>query len=187
MTELSQKEYADARGVSAAYVTKLKKAGRLVLTPGGKVNLEATDRLVEATRDPSRGGDRRPAPAGASEFPAGAPQSRDPAGGTDIAYRDAMHRERIAKARLAELELAEAAGQLVRRDQVERVLFGLARQAQDAMLALSERLAGPLSTETDPFRIAALIDTEVRAIAQTMADAKITDADDAATIEPAYA
>ena len=46
MTELSQSEYAVARGWSAAYVTKLKRQGRLVITGTGKVNVEATDRLA---------------------------------------------------------------------------------------------------------------------------------------------
>lgn len=186
MTELTQMEYAAVRGCSAAYVSKLKRQGRLVVTPGGKVNVEATDRLVDATRDPARGGDRRPGAATKSETHAGAASTGAGAKREDLSYKEAARRERLAKARIAELELAEAAGQLVRRQQVERVLFGLARQAQEALLSLSERLAGPLSVETDPFRCAQMIDVEARAIAQTMVEATIitTPASTPAPVEP---
>lgn len=170
MVEMSQKEYADARGWSAAYVSKLKKNGRLVFTDGGRVNVGATDRLIESTRDPARGGDRRP----------GATDDQKPrrSGGAsgDVgpdSYNEAARRERMAKARIAELELAEAAGQLVRREEVERAFFGLARGAMDALLALSSRLAGPLAAESDPFRCAAMLDAEARAIAKAMSEASI--------------
>lgn len=169
MTELSQAEYAQARKCSPAYVSKLKRQGRLVLTPGGKVNVEATDRLVESTRDPARGGDRRPG-AVEPKPPRGDANPNDPG---FQSYKEAARRERIAKARLAELELAEAVGQLVRREEVERAFFGLARTAMDALLAMSARLAGPVSAETDPFRCAALIDAEARVIAKSMRESPI--------------
>ena len=178
MSELSQTEYAQARGCSAAYVSKLKRQGRLVLTPNGKVNVEATDRLIENTRDPARGGDRRPGADGqgeAAHAPADAgPAAVRPVGGHET-YKEAARRERIAKARLAELELAEAAGQLVRRDQVEQMVFGLARQAMDALMSLDERLAGRLAAETDEFRVAELIRTEARKIADQLAQAGTLD------------
>jgi phage terminase Nu1 subunit (DNA packaging protein) len=104
--ELSQTEYATARGVSPAYVTKLKRQGRLVLTPGGKVNVEATDRLIESTRDPARGGDRRPGAgeedgAATDARTAAAPGAQRPGGGGFQTYKEAARRERIAKARIA--------------------------------------------------------------------------------------
>lgn len=50
MTELSQVEYARSLGCSAAYVTKLKRHGRLVVTCSGKVDVEASNALIRATR-----------------------------------------------------------------------------------------------------------------------------------------
>lgn len=184
MTELNQSEYATARGWSAAYVTKLKRAGRLVLTPGGKVNVEATDRLIENTRDPARGGDRRAAtsePQQDGVVPhagATAGSRKAGAGGGVGSYDDAARRERMAKAQIAELELAEMAGLLIRRDQVERVVFALARRAQDALLSMSERLAGAVAAESDAFRCGELIDAEARKIASTMASINVVGEDD---------
>ena len=176
VTELTKSEYATARGWSPAYVSKLIRQGRVVLTKDGKVNVEATDRLIANTRDPARGGDRSlpftGAPAGEPAAQAlTKPLARGDEG--DSAYREAARRERIAKARLAELELAEAAGQLVRTDQVERVLFGLARQTMDALLALPDRLCDALAVEKDPFKCKALLDAEMRAVVKQMTEAAV--------------
>lgn len=181
MSELTQAEYAAARGVSAAYVTKLKRQGRLVIAASGKVNVEATDRLIDATRDPARGGDRRPkdVPGDSSGGdPAGAGARKRQAVAVVGSYDDAARRERMAKAQIAELELAELSGQLIRRDQVERVIFALARKAQDALLSLSERVSGAVAAESDAFRCAEIIDAEARKIASTMATIDVTGDDD---------
>lgn len=176
MTELSQTEYAAARGCSVAYVTKLKRQGRLVITPSGKVNVEATDRLIESTRDPARGGDRRPGAVEGQGDPNGA---REPAAlgagrissGTVLTYKEAARRERIAKARIAELELGEKTGQLVRKEEVAAAIFGLSRQAMEALDALADRLASQLAAETDVARVHALITEHARKIRVAMVDA----------------
>jgi hypothetical protein len=173
MTEMSQSDYADARGWSAAYVTKLKKHGRLVLTPSGKVNVEASDRLIEATRDPARGGDRRP---GVGQEQGGEPGALQPAApgapragaGEFQSYKEAARRERIAKARIAELELAEKAGELVRKSEVAEAIFGLSRQAMEALDALPDRLASQLAAETDVTRVHALLAESARKIRVAM-------------------
>lgn len=180
MTSMSQKEYADSRGFSEPYVSKLKKAGKIAFTPDGRVNVEATDMILNATRDPSRGGDRRPGviPAAASQpdgdggSPSGSAGRRTATDG-DGTYNAAATRERVAKARIAELELAELAGQLVRRDQVDRVVFDVSRQAMDALLTLSDRLAPAVAAEADAFRCAELINAEVREILKSLAAAEI--------------
>lgn len=174
MTELTQAAYAVARGKSPAYITKLKRQGRIVFSRPGLVNVEATDRLIENTRDPARGGDRRPAAKRSEPEGAVAPAPAVTRGDDgDNAYREAARRERIAKARLAELELAEAAGQLVRTDHVERVLFGAARQTMEALLAIPDRLCDALAVESDPFRCKALLDAEMRAVVKQMQEAAV--------------
>lgn len=181
MTAMTQAEYARARGWSKPYVTKLKQQGKLAFDADGSINVEATDALLQISRDPARGGDRRPAaerPAGARGGTGqGAGVGRVPGGEPDGTYSSAAAREKIARARIAELELAELSGLLVRRDQVERVIFGLARQAQDALLTLADRLAPALAAESDAFRCATLIDTEVREVIKQLGDLKVT-ADD---------
>ena len=177
MTAMTQAEYARARGWSKPYVSKLKRQGKLAFDAAGLVNVEATDALLHVTRDPARGGDRRPGaekPAGAGADAGGAARAgQTPASTPDGAYSSAAAREKIARARIAELELAELAGQLVRRDQVERVIFDLTRQAMDSLLSMSDRLAGAVAAESDPFRCALLIDGEARQIADAMRAAEM--------------
>ncbi|MGC1547237.1 MAG: hypothetical protein WA777_01805 [Rhodanobacter sp.] len=173
---MTQTQYADSRGWSASYVSKLKRQGRLVLTPSGSVNVTATDRLLSVTADPARGGDRTAAPgqsgSQAAERPTGAPSAAQ--GGTqrdlerDAGYRLAATRERLAKARTAEMEMAELAGALVRRDDVERLVFALARESMDKLLALPARLAGQLANEPDQRRCAQLLEDEIRAACECM-------------------
>jgi hypothetical protein len=176
MKELSQTDYAAARGVSPAYVSKLKRQGRLVLTPAGKVNVEATDRLIESTRDPARGGDRRPGAGDESGDATGArvaaaPGAQRADGGGFQTYKEAARRERIAKARIAELELAEKTGQLVRKEEVSAAIFGLSRQAMEALDALADRLASQLAAESDVARVHALLTEHARKIRVAMVGA----------------
>lgn len=49
MSTLSKAAYARHRGVDRAHITRLGAAGRLVLTADGKVEVEASNRLIEAT------------------------------------------------------------------------------------------------------------------------------------------
>lgn len=51
----TQAEFAKMLGVRSGYITKLKQAGRLVLTPDGRnVIVEASKQRIEETRDPNR-------------------------------------------------------------------------------------------------------------------------------------
>ena len=185
---VTRSEFARIRGCSQPYVTKLGHQGRLVLDPAGKrVDVAATIALLDRTDDPARGGDRSgkatgapvlaapvlgqaaPAPepaAAAVGDAAAAPVEKDPA------YRSAATRERLAKARLAELELAEKSGSLVRRDEVEAAVFGLARQAQEALDAIADRLSTQLAAETDPARVHQLLSDDLRRVMQQLAAAR---------------
>lgn len=49
MTAATRKEFAALAGYSPSYVTKLGKEGRLVLTADGRVDVEATQRLIDQT------------------------------------------------------------------------------------------------------------------------------------------
>lgn len=79
-----------------------------------------------------------------------------------------MRRERLARARLAELDLGEQAGQLMRVDAVNRAVFTLVRQALNQLQGMSGRLATTLAAETDPFKVGSLIDAEVANICAEM-------------------
>lgn len=182
---VSRAEFARIRGCSQPYVTKLGHQGRLVLNGAGLVDVARTIALLDATDDPARGGDRTgkaaPTPQAVASAPpaaaAGQGQGEDAtsppfAPGESAAYKSAATRERIAKARLAELELAEKAGNLVRRDEVEAAVFEMARQAQEALVAIADRISAQLAAESDPARVHQLLSAEVRLVTQQIAAAR---------------
>lgn len=188
---VSRIEFARIRGCAASYVTKLGHQGRLVLDASGKlVDVAATIALLDRTDDPARGGDRTGKPTVAASAPTSAsqaeghgtapPNARSAADGDSApiaisiegAYRTAATRERIAKARLAELDLAEKAGTLVPKAEVEAAIFGLARQAMDALDAIPDRLAAQLAALDDAAAVHKLLSDELRHVMQALAAAK---------------
>lgn len=202
---LRRSDYAKLRGVAASYITKLGHQGRLVLDASGKlIDVAATNALLDSTDDPARGGARRgglalpevsarlagddlDAPAASSASDAAAPgaDQRPVPVSMETSYKLAATRERLAKARTAELELAERAGSLVRRDEVEAAVFGLARQAMEALDAIADRLSTQLAAESDPERVHALISADVRQIQQQLAEARAVPGIPARAAEPA--
>jgi phage terminase Nu1 subunit (DNA packaging protein) len=150
---MSQAEYAKARGVSKSMVTQYKHAGRLVLTPDGKVDVDATDRKLSETLHPTKGGNQQAAP---------------PVSGHQ-ALHDARLRDRLARARKAELEADILEGTLVRRADVEHAARSLGLQARDALSTIPDRLAPMLATQSDPGKIHTLLAEELRRVAQMIA------------------
>lgn len=164
-------EYAAHRGVSDSYARRLRREGRLVEGEGKLIDVAASDAKLEATGDPLRGGDRTgkaPAFAGAGPAAAGAGAAVAVVPVDDVSLREAMRRERLAKARLAELELGEEAKQLARVKQVDRVVFTLARQALERLRTIPSRLRNQLAAESSPRACEALLDAELAKVCDEM-------------------
>lgn len=155
MTVLSKSEFADSRGWSRAYVSKLAKQERLVLTEAGKVDVEATLDLLSASADPSKAGvadrhQRDRAEKGVhSLVTPGAPASPGLSAG-DGYQKARAHREHYL-ALLAEDEFLKGRGDLVVRAAVDRAAFASARTLRDLLLGLPAQLAGELVAITDPW------------------------------------
>jgi recombinational DNA repair protein RecR len=79
-----------------------------------------------------------------------------------------VRRERLARARLAELELGEAAKQLARVKEVDRIVFTMARQALERLRTIPSKLRGSLAAETDPRACEALLDAEVAKVCEDL-------------------
>ncbi len=158
-------EYAAHRGISDSYVRRLRREQRLVEGDGKLIDVAASDARLDATTDPLRGGDRTGKHEAAGAPPAATARVA-PIDGVDL--REAMRRERLAKAQLAELELGETARQLTRVRHVDREVFTLVRQALERMRTIGSRLRGKLAAESDPRACEALIDAEVRQVAEDM-------------------
>lgn len=157
---MSIAEYAAHRGVSDSYIRRMRRSGKLVTDQGGKrVDVAQSDALLDDITDPVRGGDRSPGAAPRAELPL-------LSGGPSV--QEAVRRERLARARLAELELGEATKELTRARDVERAVFTLVRQALNSMLNMPGRLRSQLAAESDPRAVEALLDADIRRIAEEM-------------------
>lgn len=107
MTTCTQSEFAGILGKDKSYVTRLKKAGRLVFvqtSEGERVDVEASKALIASTADPAKGA-------------AGSASTKGEGSGRSSTYNDARTRNELAKAQTAELELAVMLGKLVNADE----------------------------------------------------------------------
>lgn len=142
---MSVSDYALHRKCSDSYVRRMRRSGRLVFTPGGLIDALATDALLAASSDPMRGGNRTQ--SSVSDSGAFQPDGREAAiePGT---LRHAMQRERAARAGIAELELGEKAGDLIRKKDAMRTTFTLARKAIERFQSVGHRLCDKLAAES---------------------------------------
>ncbi len=145
-------EFARELGRAPSYVTKLREAGRLVLTDDGKrVVVEASKQRIAATES------GRPQHVAAREHHAerrqGGAASEDQAPETPVegSRADWERREAAARAQLREIELAKARGDLVETAAVHRA----STEAGAVLRTLLENLPGQLApqlAEGDPGR-----------------------------------
>ncbi|WP_390342342.1 hypothetical protein ACFJIS_18945 [Variovorax boronicumulans] len=168
-------EYAAHAAVSPAYVTKLKKQGRIVLVKqDGRelVNFDATDRLVANTADLARARnganakpDREPTAPAPEEPPAGAAALTGGGGGAagvDAVFRKAQAQERVFSAKKAELEFKRLSGELLEKAGVERTVFNMFRLLRDHAFQAPQRAAVRVMTMSDPREIENVISEELR-------------------------
>lgn len=109
---ISQAEYARRRGVSAQYISKLIKAGKLAARHG-KIDAAAADRALEELKDPARGKN------GASALADGKTQ-RDKGGG----YAAARTQRETYQALLKKAEYERVKGKLLDRNEVLKTWSG---------------------------------------------------------------
>lgn len=161
---ISIKRYAELRRCSATYMHRLKREGRLVDGPGNLIDWKASDAKLHADGDPLRGGDRSvPAPDAPRDDP-----GTDPADVGPGSVREAVRRERLANARMAEIKLGEQTKELTRTKEVDRLVFTLVRQAMERFRSVGSRLRGKLAAETDPRACEAMLDAETHLICADM-------------------
>jgi hypothetical protein len=163
MTLMTKAEYADRRGWSRAYVSKLVKQNRLVITPDGKVDAEASDELLAASADPSKTGvadrhhqERLDKGVYSHIAPSAAPSPALPAPGVVAVgpdYQKARARREFALALLAEDEHRKVRNELVERVQVDTAAFTTARVLRDLLMGIPPKIAGELVTLTDVWEI----------------------------------
>ncbi len=185
-----QKEFAALIGLSPPAVCKHKAAGRLVMD-GCRVKVRESVAKIRANTHPGRGGDRTPGARSTPQRAAQASAARSAAAtapraahsapqadpeAADILFIDDPNnyqlqaaREKRASAQLRELELAQAAGQLVETAARDAAEFGRARMAREAVMSIPDRLAVQLSPETPVDDVHAILTAECRRICTLLA------------------
>lgn len=163
------REFAAHLGRSPGYVTELRKAGRLVLTPDSKRVIVADSlELIEATRDPARAGvarrhaaeraaARAKSAAKSSTSTAGAGDAGDDADAPLTFVPEDPHTKRRAKA-LADKAEADARkalrdeqvelGQLLQADEVAAVITDATTTLRTALENLPGQVAPGLAAAT---------------------------------------
>lgn len=201
--ELSLRAYARRRNVSHTAVVKAVKSGRLTaaLVRSGrriKVDPAKADLEWDANTDPARGTDPKhraggvapgtmPANAGTTKRQVGlyGPELEDIAGElehgagtgstTGLGLSEIRRQHIGIQARLAQLDLDERTGLLVRANQVRAEAFAMARAVRNAMLLIPNRVAPLLASETDAHTIRQMLTHEITNALEALSTAEPAD------------
>lgn len=176
MTTLTQSQFARHLGVDRAYITRLKQAGRLVMTDDGKVKVAESEARIAATADPAkdqvaaRHAAERAAAVDGQNQPKTAPEDdADPIAGTPD-YQKARARREEANANIAEIELAERAGQLMETSAVVAVLADAGATCRSMLETLPAILAPQLATLSDDHACRQLLEEHIGSALNELSD-----------------
>lgn len=88
-------------------------------------------------------------------------------------YEDAQLQEKIAKAKIADLELQEKEGALVSRDRVNEQLFAAGKELRDTLLAIPDRITDLIMAEDNRTLVHNIIYEAIAAELQKLSDLQI--------------
>ncbi len=171
MTTATQSEFSALIGKDKSYVTRLKQAGRLVLTADGKVDIEKSRALIASTADPSR---NAAVEARINETMRGESASRSTGSGQTSqqenignSYQTAKAINEKYKALTAKLEYERASEKLVEAEAVRLFAADLGATFRGALEILPDRIAAELVPLSDIDAIRAVL---VEAFEQVLLD-----------------
>lgn len=181
---MNGKQFAALRGVDPSRVSQWKRQGRLVLDAEGKIDAEATNRLLDASLDQVKGlrrsgnvtssaGAGAPSPASPTTpagngdlLQAGKQQDDTPPGGSardDSGYWESRARREKAEAQMAEQKALQQAGALVAAAGVKKALSEIGRQVRNALQAIPDRNAAVLDP-ANPARAHKLLTDDINKV-----------------------
>jgi len=166
---MSQAEYARHRRKSRQYISKLAKAGVLVMR-GGKIDVRATDLVLDDK--PVEDLDERPpipAPVSSARADRPAPDPLPQAGGAS--FGQARTIEMVFRAKLRRLEFETKQGRLIEAEAVRKAVADAVRALRDGILGLPDRLATVLAAESDAKKIHVTLKTELSRELEALAHA----------------
>lgn len=156
---VSQAEYARQKDVSRQYINKLVQAGRIPTDEKKRIDPDVADHVLAQDADPARrlnDPDYEDAPTG---------QDDDLDNQTSYSKKSYAEFRRVREAFLAkqaQLDYEERAKQLLKKAEVEREAFDVARQVRDRFLSLPQELAGTLVSMTDENEIKKYLRAKIR-------------------------
>lgn len=156
---VTQSEAARVEGVSRQWINQLIKSRRLTRDANGKVDLVEVRRLRAEGLDPGRGAHKH---GGASVRAGSAAVPSVDGAGKGPTFLQARTAREAYNAKLAELELQERLGALVRKDDVERETFAVQRALRDRLTGIPDRIAPMLAAEGDVAKCHAIVANEIR-------------------------
>jgi hypothetical protein len=183
---LTQSEYAKHRGCSAVAVHKAVKAGRISLIDGkidpavADIQWAANTRVRQSARSHggyaatgdllANGAAAGSASADVSTAPGGDKPVASPGAG-DTGYTEARTRRERAEAEEAEMRTAKIRGTMVLREDVDRAMFEILREARDRLTSCARRIASEVASETVAETCESIIDREHRIVLELMVTA----------------
>lgn len=182
MTQVTQAEFARRLGVQRNYVTQLKQAGRLVMAEDGLVDAEASEAKIAETADPGKVAvaDRHARQRGAAvnlengQKSGVEPESEGEEEGGEVPatpdYQKARARREQANASLAEIELAERAGELMQTSAVVAVLADAAATCRSMLETIPGVLAPQLAALNDAHECRQLLEEHLGAALNELCD-----------------
>ena len=145
---MTQAEYARHRAKSRQYISRLAKAGVLVMR-GGKVDVAASDAVL----------DDRPEPV--SERVAAAPVDTTPTGTT---FAQARTADMVFKARLRKMEYDQRMGKLMETDLFRQRIEAILVAIKETVMAWPNRVAPEIAPLTDERQVWDVLMREVRVL-----------------------
>lgn len=173
MTTLTQSQFARHLGVDRAYITRLKQAGRLVMTDDGKVKVAESEARIAATADPAKdqvaarhAAERAVAVDGKKEQKTAADPS---AIGNSYAAARAVKEKYFAMQ--AKLDYERSVGELVRRADAAFAMTDAMSTLRMQLVALPSVLGDQLAALTNPHEIKVLLEDQINAALEEAAAA----------------
>lgn len=145
---MTQAEYARHRGKSRQYISRLAKAGVLVMR-GGKVDASASDAVL----------DDRPEPV--SERVAAVPIETAPAGTT---FAQAKTADMVFRARLRKIEYDQRMGKLMETDLFRQRIEAILVVIKETVMAWPNRVAPEVAPLTDEREVWEVLMREARVL-----------------------
>jgi hypothetical protein len=165
---MTQAEYARHRRKSRQYISKLAKAGVLVMR-GGKIDVRATDMVLDDK--PVEDVDAPPAVTPAAAPPPPRPAADVIPQASGASFGQARTIEMVFRAKLRRLEFETKQGRLIEAEAVRKTVADAVRSLRDGILGLPDRLATVLAAESDAKKVHVTLKMELSRELEALANA----------------